>query len=53
MKYAHKVKIVGRKIDLLHTDVAATFRRARQEQAKLARERAEKVRPIEKQKKSA
>lgn len=53
MKHANKVQIVGRKIDLLHTDVAATFRRVRAEQAKLAKERAEKVRPIEKQKKSA
>jgi hypothetical protein len=32
-KFANRVKIVGRRIDLLKTDVAATFARIRREQA--------------------
>lgn len=52
MKHSDKVRIVGRKIDLLHTDVAATFRRVRAEQARAGKEQAGKVTPI-KQKKTA
>jgi hypothetical protein len=53
-KFAHKVIIVGRKINLdAETDVAATFRRVRAEQAKDQQERDQKVSPIIKQKKSA
>lgn len=46
LSLAHKVKIVGRKIDLQHTDVAATFRRIRAEQTANTREREVKVKPI-------
>lgn len=46
MKHRHKVQIVGRKIDLLHTDVAATFARVKREQAETKRERENKVTPI-------
>ena len=46
MKLKHKVQIVGRKIDLLHTDVAETFARIRREQAAVKREQATKVTPI-------
>lgn len=54
MKHASRVKIVGRRIDLYaKTDVAATFRRVRAEQAKDAREREQKVSPIIKKTKVA
>lgn len=53
MKHASRVKIVGRRIDLLHTDVAATFRRVRAEQARNAREREQKVSQIDKKTKAA
>ena len=46
MKHKHKVQIVGRKIDLLHTDVAETFARIRREQAAVAKEREQKVTPL-------
>lgn len=46
LSLAHKVIIPGRRIDLQHTDVAATFARIRKEQADASKERAEKVRPI-------
>lgn len=46
LSLAHKVKIVGRKIDLQHTDVGATFRRVRTEQQANTRERAAKVKTI-------
>lgn len=43
-KFAHKVHIVGRFINIsAKTDVAATFKRVRQEQAAEAAERKEKV----------
>lgn len=46
-KFAHKVIIQGRRIDLTaKTDVAATFRRVRAEQAALAKQTAEVVKPI-------
>lgn len=48
-----KIKTVGglpikRKVDLLKTDVAATFARIRKEQAAVQKEVKEKVRPIKK-----
>lgn len=48
-----KIKTVGglpikRKVDLLKTDVAATFARIRKEQAAVRKEVKEKVRPLKK-----
>jgi hypothetical protein len=49
MKHRDKVIIPGGKtVDLLRTDVAATFRRIRREQERSARETAQKVTQIKK-----
>ena len=49
MKHRGRIKIVGRRIDLLHTDLKATFRRVRREQA----EQAKQVIPINRRRAAA
>jgi hypothetical protein len=46
LSLAHKVIVPGRRIDLQHTDVAATFARARAEQARNQKEVEQVVTPI-------
>jgi hypothetical protein len=46
LSLAHRVKIVGRKVDLQHTDIRATFARARREQAQQAEATAKVVTPM-------
>lgn len=46
MKHRSKVKIPGRTIDLLYTNVAETIARERRRLAAIKNEQAEKVRPI-------
>jgi len=48
LSLAHKVKIVGRKIDLTRTNVAETFARARKELAEKERQQQRVVTPISK-----
>jgi len=48
LSLAHKVKIVGRRIDLTRTDVAETFKRVRRELATEVKHKEPKITQIRK-----